>query len=303
MVSRLPNWSVDRYASTPKQCISTFTRHIFHSSKMSACTVTRIDVGSVVTRYGKKRLSCANTSACVRGECVESILVACTIRLHRCSNVWTTRSFVWLNRCATILIEPPLTSSVGSTRNNFRAYSDKVHWVARHVPLSVSVASNVPGHERVQCLVTDGDTNKLVSRMMDILQAMSDAAYDKIKHSYEDVLEQLAEELTNWDEREETTRAANDKKKSRRTTNPYKKLDGCVSYPSSGSIRVSMISMPSNSASYPTSYPPRQRQGNKNKNKNKNKTNKTTKKKRTRVSGLFSSSNATTRSCVFRRIS
>ena len=83
--------------------------------------------------------------------------------------------------------------------------SDKVHWVARHVPLSVSVASNVPGHERVQCLVTDGDTNKLVSAMMDILQAMSDAAYDKIKHSYEDILEQLAEELTKWDEREETT--------------------------------------------------------------------------------------------------
>ena len=45
-----------------------------------------------------------------------------------------------------------------------------------------------------------------------------------------------------------------------------------------------MISMPSNSSSYPTSYPPRQRQGNK-KNKNKNKT--TKKKKRTRVSGLF----------------
>ena len=104
--------------------------------------------------------------------------------------------------------------------------SDKIHWVARHVPLSVSVASNVPGHERVQCLVTDGDTNKLVSAMMDILQAMSDAAYDKIKHTYEDVLEQLAEELTNWDEREQAARAANDKKKSRRTTNPYKKLMG-----------------------------------------------------------------------------
>ena len=94
--------------------------------------------------------------------------------------------------------------------------SDKVHWVARHVPLIVSVASNVPGHEQVQCLVTDGDTNKLVSSMMDILRAMSDAAYD----SYEDVLEQLAEALTNWDEREQpTTRAANDKK-SRPATNP-----------------------------------------------------------------------------------
>ena len=53
--------------------------------------------------------------------------------------------------------------------------SDKVHWVARHVPLSVSVASNVPAHEQMQCLVTDGDTNKLVSAMMDILQSMSDA--------------------------------------------------------------------------------------------------------------------------------
>ena len=44
-------------------------------------------------------------------------------------------------------------------------------------------------------------------------------------------------------------------------------MDGCIRYPSSGSIRVSMISMPSNSSSYPTSYPPRQRQENKHKNK------------------------------------
>ena len=103
--------------------------------------------------------------------------------------------------------------------------SDKDHWVVRHVPLSVSVASNIPGHERVQCLVTDGDTNKLVGAMMDILRAMSDAAYDNIKDSYEDVLEQLAEALTNWNEREETARSANDKE-SRPLTDPYKKLMG-----------------------------------------------------------------------------
>ena len=81
------------------------------------------------------------------------------------------------------------------------------------------MASNVPVHEQVQCLVTDGDTIKLVSRMMNILRTMRNAAYDKIKDSYEDVLEQLAEALTNWDEREQATRAANDKK-SLRTTNP-----------------------------------------------------------------------------------
>ena len=120
MVSRPPNWSVDRYASTPKQCISTFTRHIFHLSKMSACTVTRIYVGSAVSRYGEMHGCYIDTSARAREVCIESILVACTIRLHRCSNVWTTRTFAWLNRCATTRIEPPLTSSVGSTQNNFR---------------------------------------------------------------------------------------------------------------------------------------------------------------------------------------
>ena len=83
------------------------------------------------------------------------------------------------------------------------------------------MASNVPGHKQVKCLVTDGDTNKFVSTMMNILQSVSDAAYDKIKDSYEDVLEQLAEALTNWDEREEAARSD-----SRPATNPYKKLMG-----------------------------------------------------------------------------
>ena len=54
------------------------------------------------------------------GVCVESILVACTIRLHRYLNVWTTRTFECPNRCGTIRKEPLLTLSVGSTLNNFR---------------------------------------------------------------------------------------------------------------------------------------------------------------------------------------
>ena len=87
------------------------------------------------------------------------------------------------------------------------------------------MASNVPGHEQVTCIVTDGDTNKLVSNMMTILQSMSEAAYDKIKGSYGHVLEQLAEELTKWDEREEAARSATDKD-ARPATNPYKTLMG-----------------------------------------------------------------------------
>ena len=110
------------------------------------------------------------------------------------------------------------------------ADSAQVHWVARHVPLSVSVASNVPGHEQVTCIVTDGDVNKLVSTMMTVLQAMSEAAYDKIKDSYDHVLEQLAGEVTKWDAREEAARDAAAReageKKGRAATNPYKTLMG-----------------------------------------------------------------------------
>ena len=110
------------------------------------------------------------------------------------------------------------------------ADSARVHWVARHVPLSVSVASNVPGHEQVTCIVTDGDVNKLVSTMMTVLQAMSEAAYDKIKDSYDHVLEQLAEEVTKWDAREEAARDAAAReageKKGRAATNPYTTLMG-----------------------------------------------------------------------------
>ena len=120
MERKLPNSFVDRYVSTLKHCTSVFTRHIFRSSRMYACTVTCIDVGSVVTRCGKTHGSYANTRVRVRGACVESILMACTIRLHRCSNGWTTRTSECPDRCGTIRTEPHLALSVGSTQNNFR---------------------------------------------------------------------------------------------------------------------------------------------------------------------------------------
>ena len=62
------------------------------------------------------------------------------------------------------------------------ANSDRVQWIARHVPLSVSVASNVPGHETPRCYVTDGDSDKLVGTMMRGLSAISDTAFDMWYH-------------------------------------------------------------------------------------------------------------------------
>ena len=42
-------------------------------------------------------------------------------------------------------------------KSNLPPDSNTLQWVARHIPLSVSVASNVPGYEPALCFVTDGD--------------------------------------------------------------------------------------------------------------------------------------------------
>ena len=63
---------------------------------------------------------------------------------------------------------------------NLPADSDRVQWIARHVPLRVSLASNVPGYETPRSYVTEGDSDNVVADMMAGLVATSDAAYDLI---------------------------------------------------------------------------------------------------------------------------
>ena len=113
-------------------------------------------------------------------------------------------------------------------RDNVPADSDKLQWIARHVPLSVSLASNVPGYEPAQCYVTDGDSDKLVADMMDHLTAISDAAFESLKPSYESVLDKLKMLKEEWDSAEEDCRleeAENeDEVAGKNRTNPFKKL-------------------------------------------------------------------------------
>ena len=111
-------------------------------------------------------------------------------------------------------------------RHNLPADTNTLQWSARHVPLSVSVASNVPGHEDAQCYITNGDSDKLVEEMMNNLIAISDAAYDSLLPSYVDVLADLDARKHAWEEEtkeaeEEEEEAENGKK----TVNPYKTLE------------------------------------------------------------------------------
>ena len=107
------------------------------------------------------------------------------------------------------------------TGDNLPADTDHVQWVARHVPLSVSVASNVPGYEPALCFVTDGDADKLVGCMMTRLNTISDAAFASLLPLYADVLADLDARKYAWaeeaEEEEEAEGGGN---------NPYKTLIG-----------------------------------------------------------------------------
>lgn len=114
--------------------------------------------------------------------------------------------------------------------------SSKVQLITRHIPWSISEALNVPGQEEVQSLFTDGYPEKLVVDMMDILRATSDAAYEDLKDSYEDVLEELPEAITDWDEREEVAKTGRSTNEEARHKNPTKRCwinctGGCISCP------------------------------------------------------------------------
>ena len=109
-------------------------------------------------------------------------------------------------------------------RENIPTNTDHVEWIARHVPLSVSVASNVPGYEPAQCYITDGDSDKLVEEMMNNLIAISDAAYDSLLPSYVDVLADLDARKHAWEE--ETKEAGEGEEEEESKTNPFNTLAG-----------------------------------------------------------------------------
>ena len=112
---------------------------------------------------------------------------------------------------------------------NIPTNTDRVQWVARHVPLSVSIASNVPGYEPAQCSITDGDSDKLVEEMMNTLIAISDAAYDSLLPSYMDVLADLDARKHAWEEEtkeaEEEEEEEEETENGKKTVNPYETLE------------------------------------------------------------------------------
>ncbi|BFZ20032.1 hypothetical protein BsWGS_23071 [Bradybaena similaris] len=66
-------------------------------------------------------------------------------------------------------------------------------YTAKHIPLSWSVASNVPNFMKPKCVVSTGDPQSLVNEMIVYLEKISAAAYKLLKSDFADIFQQLEE--------------------------------------------------------------------------------------------------------------
>ena len=86
-----------------------------------------------------------------------------------------------------------------------RKQNNPAGYECRHVPMSCSIASNVPGHEGPVCLVSSGSPQDLVSQMLTVLNDISRAAYSLYRELFEGVLLLIRRTLNVCDEEKESS--------------------------------------------------------------------------------------------------
>ena len=77
--------------------------------------------------------------------------------------------------------------------SNLPVNTEKVEWRREHVPLSVSVASNVPGYEDPMCFITKGNPVDLVLEMVSYMHLIQQKAEALLVAQHESYLKELDE--------------------------------------------------------------------------------------------------------------
>ena len=80
-------------------------------------------------------------------------------------------------------------------KDDLPASSEKLTWEAKHIPLSVSVCSNVPAYQEPQCFVTKGNPQELVSKMVDYMHQIQTRAEVHLHEEHSDYYNALLELL------------------------------------------------------------------------------------------------------------
>ena len=73
----------------------------------------------------------------------------------------------------------------------------KLTWEAEHIPLSVSVCSNVPGYDQPKCFVSSSNTREMLKQFIDYLVEISQESYALFLDHFSDVFEQINQRIAN----------------------------------------------------------------------------------------------------------
>ncbi|CAB4000813.1 Zinc finger and SCAN domain-containing 22, partial [Paramuricea clavata] len=79
--------------------------------------------------------------------------------------------------------------------SNHSRNTEKLTWQAEHIPLSVSVCSNVPGYTEPKCFVSSGDTSKMIQEFVEYLVKISQESYVLLLDLFADVFRQIDERV------------------------------------------------------------------------------------------------------------
>ena len=69
--------------------------------------------------------------------------------------------------------------------------TEKLNWQSGHVPLSVSVCSNVPGYQAPKCFVSEGEPNRMIEEFVKCLTEISTESSSLLREQYATVFEAL----------------------------------------------------------------------------------------------------------------
>ena len=72
--------------------------------------------------------------------------------------------------------------------------TDKLNWESSHVPLSVSICSNVPGYQAPKSFVSNGDPNVFITEFVQYLISISTKSYSLLCDQFAPVFEALKQE-------------------------------------------------------------------------------------------------------------
>ena len=75
--------------------------------------------------------------------------------------------------------------------------TDQLHFLSKHIPVSISVSSNVEGFGEPKCFV-DISSNNLISKMMTYLIEISSANLSRLKLKYDYVFQNQDDLLTKY---------------------------------------------------------------------------------------------------------